>query len=42
MNIPLNETGEQQALEMRDIVREKGIVFDKIYSSPLERAVRTC
>ena len=42
MNIPLNETGQQQALEMRDIVREKGIVFDKIYSSPLERAVRTC
>ena len=39
LDIPLNEKGRQQA---RDAAKElQGIVFDKIYSSPLIRAVET-
>lgn len=40
---PLNETGLRQAEEMRRILlaRHKGLVFDAVYSSPLNRAIVT-
>lgn len=38
---PLNDTGIQQARQARKLLRDKGIVFDRIYSSPLIRAVQT-
>ena len=38
---PLNEKGREQAREAAKRLKEQGIVFDKIYSSPLERAVET-
>ena len=42
-DIPLNETGLAQAGEMRRILGEKhpGLVFDAVYTSPLQRAVTT-
>ena len=36
-DVPLNEAGRQQAEE----VREAGISFDLVYTSPLIRAVQT-
>ncbi len=41
VDIPLNEYGIELACITRDGVRKEGIVFDKIYSSPLIRAVQT-
>lgn len=38
---PLNELGETQAREARDLFLEKGIHFDRIWSSPLRRAMQT-
>ena len=40
---PLNETGIRQAEAMRRqlLARHEGLVFDAVYASPLERAVRT-
>ena len=38
---PLNDTGEQQARNARDLLKRMGISFTRIYSSPLERAMRT-
>ena len=40
-NLPLNETGIRQAEEAGRYFRERGITFDRIYSSPLLRAVQT-
>jgi broad specificity phosphatase PhoE len=40
-DFPLNETGIRQAEAARDALRELGISFDKVISSPLSRAVRT-
>ena len=40
-NLPLNDTGIRQAEEAGRKFREHGIVFDRIYSSPLIRAVQT-
>lgn len=40
-DFPLNETGIRQAEAARDALKELGISFDKVYSSPLIRAVRT-
>lgn len=40
-NYPLTQVGEQQAQEVADWFREQGIVFDRVYSSPLERALQT-
>ncbi len=37
----LNEEGWNQARQIADKLREKGIEFDRIYSSPLIRAVQT-
>jgi broad specificity phosphatase PhoE len=39
-DLPLTAGGEQQALGLRD--RLKTISFDKVFSSPLQRARRTC
>lgn len=41
IDIPLNEYGVELARITRDGIRKEGIVFDKIYSSPLVRAVQT-
>lgn len=38
---PLNETGREQAEQARDFLRAQGITFDRVYSSPLCRAVET-
>ena len=38
---PLNEAGVRQAERARDLFRAKGIRFDRVYSSPLQRAIRT-
>lgn len=40
-DFPLNETGIRQAEAARDALKELGISFDKVISSPLSRAVRT-
>lgn len=38
---PLNEIGERQAREVGEWLRRRGIVFDRVYCSPLIRAVQT-
>jgi broad specificity phosphatase PhoE len=40
-NLPLNEEGVRQAEKARDFFDGNEIMFDKIYSSPLIRAIRT-
>lgn len=40
-NEALNEEGIRQAEQVRDYFAGKGIHFDKVYSSPLSRAVQT-
>lgn len=42
METELNETGIAQAKRMAEILAEKQLTFDRIYTSPLERAVRSC
>lgn len=38
---PLNDTGRKQALETAAWLKERGISFDYVFSSPLQRAVDT-
>ena len=38
---PLNDLGVAQAREAGQALRERGIRFDAVYSSPLRRAIRT-
>ena len=40
-NMPLTETGITQANQLAKRIQETGIIFDKIYSSPLQRAYKT-
>ena len=40
-DIPLNEQGRRQAEMVRAFFEERGILFDRVYSSPLGRAVET-
>lgn len=40
-DIPLNETGRQQALELAAAVKDKGISINRIYSSDMKRARET-
>ena len=40
-DVPLNEAGIRQAEDVRDRFRSLGIQFDKVYTSPLIRAVQT-
>ena len=40
-DVPLNAVGEKQAEEAREFLTSQGIGFDRIYSSPLGRAVKT-
>ena len=40
-DLPLNENGKQQAASAGKWLAAKGIRFDRIYSSPLQRAVQT-
>ena len=40
-DIPLNDSGRQQAKEVRNRVIKAGIHFDLVYTSPLIRAVQT-
>ncbi len=41
IEIPLTELGIQQAEATGRQLREKGVVFDRVYSSPLGRAIHT-
>ena len=41
MQTELNDVGIAQAEMVASILNDKGIKFDRIYSSPLERAIRT-
>lgn len=38
---PLTEIGVAQAYEIADKVKSTGIVFDRVYASPLQRAYKT-
>lgn len=40
-DLPLNEAGEEQARTLGSMFKDRGIVFDHVYSSPLIRAVQT-
>ena len=40
-DVPLNEAGVQQSMEVRDRFAALGIRFDKVYTSPLVRAAQT-
>ncbi|MDD5986733.1 MAG: histidine phosphatase family protein [Eubacteriales bacterium] len=40
-NTPLNATGEAQARALGEEIKARGLHFDRIYCSPLQRAVRT-
>ena len=40
-DVPLNEAGVQQLMEVRDRFAALGIRFDKVYTSPLVRAAQT-
>ncbi|MCR5845998.1 MAG: histidine phosphatase family protein [bacterium] len=40
-NSPLNDAGRAQSRKVRDWFAEQGILFDKVYSSPLSRAMET-
>lgn len=37
----LNDNGRAQAIEAGELFKAKGIVFDKVYTSPLGRAIET-
>lgn len=39
-DVPLNDTGRSQAQQMAKTL--KGVTFDKVFCSPLTRAVETC
>jgi broad specificity phosphatase PhoE len=39
-DLPLTERGEHNALSLRE--RFKGLTFAKVFTSPLQRAIRTC
>src|ERR1700747_1281112 len=39
-DLPLTESGERNARRLRE--RLKGLTFAKVFTSPLQRAVRTC
>ena len=39
-DLPLTERGEHNALRLRE--RFKGVTFAKVFTSPLQRAMRTC
>jgi broad specificity phosphatase PhoE len=40
-DIPLNEQGIRQAFLTAEGLKSEGIIFDRVYSSPLSRAVKT-
>ena len=40
-NHPLTDLGREQASAVGDAFRDAGIVFDKVYTSPLDRAIET-
>jgi broad specificity phosphatase PhoE len=40
-DIPLNEQGRRQAEMVRAFFEERGVLFDRVYSSPLGRAIET-
>jgi len=40
-DMPLTDIGVKQAHELAQGIKESGLVFDKVYTSPLSRAART-
>lgn len=40
-DIPLNSIGIQQAEALRDKIAERGLKFDAVYASPLQRTAKT-
>lgn len=41
IDIPLNDKGKEQAALIREKIKERGLTFDRVYSSPLIRARQT-
>ncbi|MBQ6622122.1 MAG: histidine phosphatase family protein [Mogibacterium sp.] len=41
LDVPLNETGIRQAEQLAEILRERELTFEQIWSSPLDRAQKT-
>ena len=41
INTDLNDTGRAQARAAAEKIRAMGLTFDRVYSSPLQRAVET-
>lgn len=42
LDVELNETGICQARELAKVIQAQGLHFDRVYSSPLKRAIDTC
>ncbi len=40
-DLPLNDTGKAEAEQAKQLLEQQDIVFDRVYSSPLSRAVAT-
>lgn len=40
-NLPLTDLGRQQAQQLARRIRDRGLVFDVVYASPLDRALET-
>lgn len=40
-DVPLNEQGREQAMRVRGLLKGSSVAFDRVYSSPLRRAVET-
>lgn len=42
VDIPLNETGRQEARLAGEMLRDQGYSFDMAFTSKLDRAIETC
>ncbi|MBI2595767.1 histidine phosphatase family protein [Candidatus Daviesbacteria bacterium] len=39
---PLTKKGQRQAIRLGKLLKKEGVIFDKVYSSPLPRSLQTC
>ena len=40
-HVPLSKKGKSQVIELTNHFKEKNIIFDRLYSSPIHRAFET-